>query len=327
MTSRMKRLSTNDRSRAAIELAIVFVLTETWLWSSSTNKLYHLFIAIVLASIVVTFLINQKHRTAMVEPPVWSASQSWIAMIAITCALGALTYFSASFLYSDGEQLRIGRLDRLLIPRILADKAFIVILQQFILCRFLFPLYRDIFRRRTAAFGATAATFGVLHLPSMFLVGVTAATAAIWLLLFERSRRLAPLIVSHLILVIIAAAVFPQRLGYNLAVGRNALPIAHLYRQITEGPDADKYAQFKSSTYYEMNGSNDSAFIRALYRDILRRSPSDAEIDAWLPTLHQNGRAEAVAQFLGSPEYLALRCRHDGVCDQPQQSTVKHQSG
>lgn len=309
------RLLENDRTRSALELALVLVLVEVWLWSSAANGLYRALAGTVIASIILKNLIRQGAGATKIGQPLWSAYRSWIVIIAVTCVLGALILVGAALIYSDGEQLRFERLEKFLVPRVLAGKVFIVVFQQIVLCLFLFPLQRTVFQSRTGAYVATAVTFGVLHLPGLLLVGVTTVAAAIWLYLFERSRRLLPLIVSHFVLVVIAAAVFPERLAYNLAVGRNALPIAHRYERLTEGPIAAQYAQFKSIAYYEANGNADPSFIRALYRDILRRSASEAEVDVWLPILRQNGRAEAVAEFLSSKEYLALRCRHEGICD------------
>lgn len=184
-----------------------------------------------------------------------------------------------------------GRIERLLELKQLAGKAFIVIVQQLVLYLFFFPSLYRITGNRKAAFVLTVIIFGVLHLPSLLLVCIAAAVAAVWLFLFERSRRLMPLMVSHIVLVVLASAVLPERLAYNLAVGRSALPVAQSYARLAEGPLARKYDEWKSDAYYKKNGSTGRAFIVALYRDVLRRGATESEIETLLLSPHRNNRA------------------------------------
>jgi hypothetical protein len=57
-----------------------------------------------------------------------------------------------------------------------------------------------------------------------------------------------------------------------------------------------------SPEYYQNNGSNDWAFVTALYRDVLGRTASTAEITSWLQAAHASRQAVAHG-FLTSPEY------------------------
>src|SRR5262249_30931185 len=51
-------------------------------------------------------------------------------------------------------------------------------------------------------------------------------------------------------------------------------------------------------------GSNsDSNFIQALYQLLLLRTPSTAEINAWLPILQSIGRRKVALGFVGSVEF------------------------
>jgi membrane protease YdiL (CAAX protease family) len=315
MIARMTRLMTNDRVRSAVELATVLVLTEIWLWTSPSALLYRALAGGVIVFIVARNIFRTYPEDRKAGQPLWGGRESWIATLAITCVLGAGAILLAYGLYAEGEQWRLGRLERILEPRVFAEKVFIVVLQQLILCRFLFPLFRRVVGNRKAALAVTAIAFGLLHLPSLFLALMAAAVAVMWLFLFERSRRLVPLMVSHLVLVIIAAALFPERLAYNLAVGRNALPIARYYERVAEGTLAGRYDEWKSDAYYEKHGHSDRTYIIALYRDVLRRGVSESEIDAWLLKLHDTNRAEAIVRFINSKEYLELRCRMENACD------------
>lgn len=307
----MNQLLANDRTRSAMELMLVLGMAEVWLWE--TKGLYRAFAILAIALIGLNNYLRHPDVWRRTQPS-WGGLSSWVIIITITFALGAGAVISGEFIYTEGEQLRLGRLERVVDPKFIATKTLVVTVQQLALHRFLFPSFLEIFRSRAVALCATALTFGALHLPSVFLVSATIPMAAIWIYLFERTQRLAPLIFCHLVLVVVVSAVFPERLTYNLGVGRNALPVARSYERLAQEPLATKYDELKSNAYYVQNGGTDRTFIHALYRDVLQRSPAENEIDVWLPTLHRSSRAEAVAQFLNSEEFLALRCRLYGEC-------------
>jgi len=307
-------LLANNRIRSAMELLLVLVIVEVWLWDSTAKGLYRVFAILLIALIGLNHFIRPRPDAWKISQASWGVLASWVIIIGVTCALSAVAILSAEFIYTEGEQLRLSRLERIFNPQFLAAKALVVTVQQLALYRFLFPSMLEIFRSRSVAFCATALTFGALHLPSTFLVSLTIAMAALWLYLFERSQRLVPLIFCHFALAIVASTVFPERLTYNLAVGQNALPVARKYERLFREPLTAKYNELKSNAYYVQNGGADRTFIRALYRDVLQRIPAEKEIGAWLPTLHRSSRAEVVAEFLNSKEFVELRCRLQGEC-------------
>ena len=315
MILKMRRPDVSERAISAIELVIVLLLLEFCLWVGEGKDHYRIVAGTAIALVALYSIRRQGPDAWKPSQPPWSTLSSWIVVIAVTCALGAGAVLGAEFIYAEGEKLRWGRLERFASLKALADKALIVVLQQVLLYRFLFPLLLKIFGSRSVAFGATAVIFGALHLPNAVLVGVTIVMAAIWLYLYERSQRLAPLIVCHFVLAIVATAVFPGRLTYNLAVGRNALPIARSYERLAQGPLAARYDELKSDAYYEKSGGTDRGFILALYRDVLHRSPDETEIKPWLRTLDRHSRAEVVRGFLNSKEFLMLRCSLHKECD------------
>lgn len=311
----MKRLLANDRTRSAIELAIVLALAEIWFWSGVSAAIYRALAGAIIAAIVLKNVLRPGSDAGNTGRRLWSTRASWMNAIAITCVLAAGAILIAELLSGEGEAWRLGRIEPILEPAQLANKALIVAVQQLVLCLFFYPSLYRITGNRKAAVVVTAIVFGVLHLPSLLLAGLAVVAAAVWLFLFERSQRLAPLIASHIVLAVVAAAVFPERLSYNLAVGRNALPVAQNYERLTEGAPAGKYEEWKSNAYYEKNGNADRAFIIALYRDVLRRSAAESEIETLLLRLHRSNRAEVVARFMSSKEFLELRCRVDAFCN------------
>lgn len=310
----MRTLLTSDRTRSAIELVIFLVLAEIWLWSSASTTAYRVFAGAIIAIIVLRNVLRSNSDAWSAVRPLWSAPASWTVAVVVICVLVAGAIISAQLFYVEGEAWRLGRIERFFEAKQLASKIIIIVVQQIALCLFLFPSLYRISGSRKVAFLATPIIFGILHLPSLFLVIVTAAMAVVWLFLFERSQRLLPLIVIHFVLAVVATAVFPERLTYNLAVGQNAVPTAQDYERLTKGVLAGKYDEWKSDKYYQKNGSADRAFIVALYRDVLRRGASESEINAFLLKLRQTNRAEVVSVFMTSKEFLELRCRVDASC-------------
>jgi hypothetical protein len=303
-----------DRKRIIVELTIVVLLAEVWLWSSPSAVFYRAIAAVAIACIVGSRVVRRDEDSWNLAG-LWDARSTWIAALALTSLLAAGMFLGMLAFYTEGEQWRLWRLERIVEPKVFADKVFIVALQQVLLCWYLLPALRKITGINTAALAATAVTFGSFHLPNLMLASVTAATAVAWLLIFERGRRLSPIIVSHFILAITAAAVLPERLSYDLAVGWKALPIAERYQRLGEGRLAEDYKEWKSDAYYARNGGSDRAFILALYRDVLRRPASISEVENWVRALQRSSRADAVARFIDSKEYSALRCKTQGACE------------
>ena len=311
----MAALLKDDRRRIVVELTIVVVLAELWLWSSPSAILYRATAAVAIACIVVSRIACGDQDPWKSPRLSWDARSTWITATALTCLLAAVMILGMLAFYAEGEQWRLWRLERILEPKVFADKAFMVVLQQVLLCWYVLPAFRKSTGDNTIAIAATALTFGSFHLPSFLLASITAATAVAWLLIFERGRRISPLILSHFILAIAAATVLPERLSYDLAVGRKAMPIAERYQRLGEGRLAEEYKEWKSNAYYVRNGASDRSFILALYRDILGRNASSAEVENWLRALQRSSRADAVAKFIDSKEYSALRCKIQAACE------------
>ncbi len=313
--ARMDALLTTGRARSVIELAIVLTLVELLLWKD-VGAFYRAAAGIVITIIVLASTLRLGAGAWTSRQPVWGLGTAWLVAFLLAFGLGVVpSLLAAELLYTDGESWRLGRIQDIAEPMRFASKAFVVILQQMVVCFFLFPSLFRILGNRKVAFAATVAIFSALHLPSLFVAALAAAFAAVSMFFFSRSRRLLPVTVFHILLAILAAVIFPERLTYNFAVGRNAMPILKNYALLSEEPLSSRYDEWKSDDYYEKNGSSDRAFIAALYRDVLGRGASEAEIEAFLHRLHRSNRAEVVMRFMISKEYLELRCSADLSCN------------
>jgi hypothetical protein len=63
-----------------------------------------------------------------------------------------------------------------------------------------------------------------VHLPNLLLAALAAAAALLWCGLYLRTRRLAPLLLSHLILALVARGACGDAI-YNMRIGAAALPM------------------------------------------------------------------------------------------------------
>lgn len=93
-----------------------------------------------------------------------------------------------------------------------------VAIQQFGLQLFVLPASLEIFRRRWQAVSFAAGVFAVIHLPNLPLMTLTFVAGLVWCSLFLWSGRLAPLIVSHLALAVLASELAGHSL-YHMRVG------------------------------------------------------------------------------------------------------------
>lgn len=59
-----------------------------------------------------------------------------------------------------------------------------------------------------------------------------------------------------------------------------------------------------SPEYYAQAGSNDAAWVAALYSDVLGRDPDSSEVRGWLPVVSGHGRSAVALGFLNSTEHL-----------------------
>lgn len=99
-----------------------------------------------------------------------------------------------------------------------------VAVQQLGLQLFVVPACFEIFRRRWLAVAVAAAVFGLIHLPNLPLMALTFCGGLVWCSLYLRTGRIAPLVVSHLLLAVLAAELAGHSL-YHMRVGAGCLEL------------------------------------------------------------------------------------------------------
>ncbi len=188
--------------------------------------------------------------------------------------------------------------------------------QQLVLQLFLWPVARELLRADGAATVTTAAVFGLLHLPSPAFALGTAVVAAVWLVLYRRCRRLAPLIVSHALLIT-AAHAMPERLFYDRAAGARVMADAADYRLLARPESRALLRAVTSDRYFAHRGSSERGYVEGLYRDLLGRPASAGEAATWIERLRRGSRGSVAKQMLLAAELEPATLRGREIDDRP----------
>ena len=313
---RLDPFPANSRTRTAIELVIVLAMAEIWIWNvyGAGRGLFPVLASVVIGFIVISAAIRRYHTAGEDRQHLWSSVQSWLIILVISSLLTLIVMAIGEILLLEGERFRFTRLERVFEADWLSKKLSVIIMQQVVLHLFLFPSFLDIVKYRWPARAMTAIVFGILHLPSLLLAGMTAFVAVVWSWYYERSRRLVPLVICHLVLAITVSSALSERLMYNLGVGDRAMERAERYGLVTQGPLANRFIELQSDAFYARSGGTDDGFVRELIREVLKRGASDEELKHWTRVLSDESRAAVVSYFLRIEQLQRLLCRQLGTC-------------
>lgn len=253
------------------------------------------------------------------NPVRWSPTRTWFTVMVVTCCLGGLLVAGGSMLREEGETFRLYWLDKspARLSAWIGEKAFVVLAQQLALHGLLVPCLMEITpvlgipaRNRRVARVCAALVFGLVHLPSLVVVGLTSAGAYFWSCLYERSGRVVPLVVSHLALAVLAHSAIPERLNYNMRIGAGALVKRDCYRQIDAPPLRELSRILRSDHYYRACGATGQRFVECLYQDALGETPTGQELSEAVLKLRARCRADIVADLCVSDRFAAHRNLH-----------------
>ncbi len=312
------RGTASNRPRAALELAVVLGLLEAELWSLR-GWAPPWFNVTVYVLLVATIALSVLRRRGELVPSVVKPRRAWLEASAACLILSTVLMVAAWFVGDRNETFEFVFLQKppgkLLVW--LVGKFAAALGQQVALQWFLWPVCLELTRSRSSAMALAASLFGLVHLPSLTLVAITLIAGLAWIALYRRSGRLAPLVASHMILATLAHGGLPERLTYDMRVGMTALAdhgrfaaledpkVRQINRRLKENR-AD-LRHFTSDAYYQAQGATDPALIRALFRDILDRPATDADVAFWQAQKFAHPRDQIPSIFLASDEYAHLQ--------------------
>ncbi len=312
-----------NRVRASVELAIVVGLLEAELWSLRgwAPAWFNVVIYAILVGTVAMSVLRRRREGDDAAVPSVGPRRAWVEAT-LACLILSTTLMLAAFLVGDAnETFEFVFLEKPPIKLInwLIGKFAAALGQQLALQWFLWPVCFEITRSRSTGAVMAAAIFGLIHLPSLTLVAITLLAGLAWVALYRRSGRLAPLVASHMILATLAHGGLPERLTYDMRVGMTAAADMGRFAALEDPKNRqinrrlkDNRADlrfFASPEYYQAQGGNNPAFIRALFRDILNRPASDADVAFWENQNLNNLRDQIPSIFLASDEYAQIQDR------------------
>jgi hypothetical protein len=192
------------------------------------------------------------------------------------------------------------------------NKAVGAVVQQAAIQLYLWPTSIALLAgRRVAAMGLAATIFGALHLPSLTLAALTVVAVVAWIVLYRRSGRMAPLVVSHLLLATVTYAALPDRLIYHLKVGSAALP-EYRTLAILDSPESRSWLAPGA-----VRGSSDRDRVQSLYQALLGRAASPPEETHWLAVLRRRTPSQVAAMLLTCEERCAFIRQADRPSSRP----------
>ncbi len=313
----------SGRLRATVELAIVVGLLEAELWSLRgwAPAWFNVVVYAILAGTVALSVLRRRGEGVDASVPTVTTRRAWLEAT-VACSILSATLMLAAFLVGDANEtfeFVFLRKPPIKLLNWLLGKFAAALGQQLALQWFLWPVCWEITRSRPAGAMMSAAIFGLIHLPSLTLVAITLLAGLVWVALYQRSGRLAPLVASHMILATLAHGGLPERLTYDMRVGMTAAADMGRFASL-EDPHTrqvnrrlkDNRADlrfFASPEYYQAQGGDDPAFIRALFRDILNRPASGADVTFWQSQHLSNLRDQIPSMFLASDEYAQIQGR------------------
>ena len=300
----------SQRGRAFLELALALAGLEAGLWLVRGREAEPVVVAIALALGGVGYLSHRRRRRQgrTPEPPRVGPGRAWLEALGAAACLVALTAIWVAALREPYDELRFAippggsELAVWVLRRVVYAAA-----QQLLLQLFLAPVCGEVAAGEALGGLLAAGVFGAAHLPSVTLALLTAAAGWTWISLYRRGRRLAPLVATHALLWIAAFAIVPDRLSYDMQVGIQAVESAARYRTLDSELARGILRQVCAPEYFAAQGGTEDGFVRALYRDVLGRTPSDDEVGFWLRRLRIESRTEVAKKFVVSDELARIR--------------------
>lgn len=296
----------------AFELLVVLGLVEIDLWylRGTDNPLLH---AAVFAAIGMAICrsVQRRQKSGSPAPTPSAAARAWAESLLLLASVTLLLFATAWFFRDSDEGFRFFFRQRPVMGWLmwLSGRVAGAVVQQLGLQLLIGPACREIVRPGALAACAAGLLFGVLHLPHPILLAIGVVVGSLWVWLYNRSGRLAPVMVCHAVLSILAAGTLPKSLIADMDIGTCALDqMIHPRYRCTEDV-REAVAIVRTDAYYTRHGGTPRAYIAAIYRDFLGRGPTDGELDRWLIELSQNSRARTALSMFKSKGFERVQVR------------------
>lgn len=296
----------------AAELLIVLGLMEIDLWylRGTDQPLLHAMVFVTIA-VAIWYSVRRRQLNGLAATGGSTAARAWGEGFVLTACV-TLVLFATAWLFRDRDEgFRFFFRQRPPSEWLVWVTVRIVgaVVQQLGLQLFIGPVCREIVRRGFLGIGAAGLLFGILHLPHPILVAITVIMGSLWVWLYGRSGRLAPVVVCHAVLSLLAAGTLPKSVISDMDIGRYALNQMINPRYLCTEDVGEAVELVRTQSYYVRQGGTPRGFIEGIYRDFLDRGPSQEELDKWLIELSENSRARTALSMFKSRGFERVRVR------------------
>lgn len=320
MSERVSSQQPNGLTAAArpmVELAAIAGLVTADLWLVWDRPWLSALARAMAAAVLIASLLRRAAGRRL-QPTAMTAARAWLEAAAATLALGVAVVAWAAAVRGplDEPDLSLLALPAPALGLWLLRRLALVSVQQLALQLCLWPLAREVLGSGARATLLVAVLFGLGHLPSPAFAVATAIGAALWIGLYRRSRRLAPLIASHALLAGLASTL-PDRLFYDMKVGAPALEIAAAQQSLAGEDRRSLLAAFGSPRYGAYRGGTDEGYVAGLYRDVLGRVATEEEVRDGVEQLATTTRLGLAKRMLLAPELDDATLWRRVIDDQP----------
>jgi len=299
-----------------VALLLGAFVVDQWFLRGLSNPLFKIPALGVVVWVFVTSIRRRGGFERILPHAASSSRRAWIETFAATAipAFGLLVWGVTIRGPYDEIPLKISQASALGLSVWVGQHLVWASLQQVLLQLFLRPVIGEILKKPAIATAASAMLFGLLHLPCPTLVVSTTILGAMWMILFSRHSRMLPLIVSHATLAALAFVVLPPQWNCELNVGVAAQKKQSKYRVLRLPETREILETVTSNDYFESSGGTNQDFIKSLYRDMLGRSPADAEVQHWLGRMNEDlSRNRVAVAFAGSKEFQLSHTKNAGT--------------
>lgn len=293
----------------------VFIV-DLWILRGLSSPLFELPAIFVIAAVVVISIRRRGGFERILPLASGSSRRAWLETLAAT-AIPAIGLFAWGMTIRgpyDEIPSKIIQASTLGLLMWAGQHLIWATLQQGLLQLFLRPVIGEILRKPAVATITTGLVFGLLHLPCPILVVSSTVLGILWMTLFSRHRRIGPLIVSHATLAALAYILVPAPWSCDLNVGVMAHKKQPEYRVLRLPETRAILEAVTSEDYFRSSGGTDRDFIKSLYRDMLGRTPAEAEVQHWLDRMNEGfSRNRIAVSFAGSKEFQLSPTKDKGA--------------
>lgn len=309
-----------ERSRAVAELLTVVGLLEAELWYLRSQGPAWVNVLVYAAIVAVLWLSRERRRKAGLVTTFVDvgARRAWLEVAGAALILSTALMVAARLVGDANETFEFVFLDKppLKLFNWLVGKFGAALGQQLALQMFLWPACFEVTKGRASGAILAASIFGLIHLPSPTLVAITTLAGAAWIFFYQRTGRLAPLVLSHMILATLAHGGLPERLTYDMRVGSTATADMKRFRELNDPrirvinrrlkDHRASLRRYTSPAYYDAQGGDLPGFVRGLFRDLLGRPATDADVAFWAARKLAKPLDEIPSILLASDEYARI---------------------